>query len=128
MCISCTSVVGVCFYNGTGVPRDYPEAFRLFNLSAGLGSADAQGNLGKALLSYFLLWYTFVFDFFFECPCRFLLQDCATGTGRGSQRIFLKRRDTTSWPLTKDMSGPKSNYPRVHKVRTAAVHYKGSLT
>ena len=38
--------LGVCYYNGDGVPRDYTEAVRWFRKAAEQGNAGAQHNLG----------------------------------------------------------------------------------
>ena len=38
--------LGVMYFNGFGVPKDYHEAVRLFRLAAAQGEATAQNNLG----------------------------------------------------------------------------------
>lgn len=42
----CQYAVGLLYYNGQGVTKDYKEAFRMFTLSAAQGDAEAQYNLG----------------------------------------------------------------------------------
>ncbi len=40
--------IGVCYYNGVHVTRDYGEAVKWWRLAADQGLADAQYNLGLA--------------------------------------------------------------------------------
>lgn len=45
----CLLLTGVCYYDGTGIPKDQAEAARYYKLAADQGYEDAQFNLGKGL-------------------------------------------------------------------------------
>ena len=38
--------LGLCYYSGAGVMKDYPEAIKWFKMAADQGDASAQNNLG----------------------------------------------------------------------------------
>ena len=42
--------LGVCYYNGDGVKKDFVEAVKWYRLAADQGYADAQCNLGVAAI------------------------------------------------------------------------------